>query len=191
MKKLAAIFLLASSAATAQVPGLERGVDTDRLTLNNGRQVVIPHCKDDQGRQVRFVLNRNSGSVPTQAATGPWSIVSIFTPVTGPQVLMAPDFLDMPYETAQFTVEHECHHHISGDLYQVFLSSLNGGPLLDVLSMENRADCAAAKAVRDKYNFTADDLRAAFKPFPSHNGSATHPATAERVKRSIACLSAP
>jgi hypothetical protein len=111
--------------------------------------------------------------------------------MTGPQVLMSPDFLDMPYETAQFTVEHECHHHASGDLYKVFMDSITGGPPPDVLRMEHDADCAAAQAVRDKYAFTAEDLRAAFKPFPNHNGTATHPATAERLKRSIACLSGP
>lgn len=190
MRALAAIFL-AASAATAQAQGLTRGAHEDTLTLNDGRAVTIPHCEDAQGRRVRFSLTRGGAAAPMQASPGPWSIVSIFTPVNGPQVLMTPEFLAMPYETAQFTVEHECHHHASGDLHTAYMSALTGGGPPDVLTMEYDADCAAARAVRDKYGFTADDIRAAFAPFPQHNGTATHPATAERVKRAIGCLASP
>lgn len=190
MKKLAALFLVASATA-AQAQGIERGPDADKLILNNGREVVIPHCEDQQGRRVRFVMDRSRGGMPNQVSSGPWSILSVFTPLTGPQVLVGPGFLTMPYETAQFTVEHECHHHASGDMFAVFMNSLTGAPVPSVHDMEFSADCAAAKAVRDKYGFSNDDLRAAFRSFPQHNGTATHPATAERLKRSMACLSAP
>lgn len=191
MTRTLAVIFLAASAATAQAQGLTRGANADTLTLNDGARVAIPHCEDAQGRRVRFTMTRGGAAAPMQPSSGGWSIVSVFTPVNGPQVLMTPDFLAMPYETAQFTVEHECHHHASGDLYSAYMAALTGGAAPDVLNMEFRADCAAAAAVRDKFGFTADDIRAAFKPFPQHNGTATHPATAERVRRAISCLSAP
>jgi hypothetical protein len=167
--------LLAASAATAQAQGLERGQLHDILTLNDGARITIPVCRDAQGRM--------------QADSGRWSIVSVFTPVSGPQVLMGPDLLSLPRQTVQFVVEHECHHHASGDVFRQFMEAVNpAGQPLPVHQMEYDADCTAAARVRDLYGYTADDLRVAFSVFPPHENSPTHPPTAQRLQRAMACL---
>jgi hypothetical protein len=47
------------------------------------------------------------------------------------------------------------------------------------------ADCIAIQRVRDKYNFTAADIKAAFAPFPANPPD--HPPTAERLEKALAC----
>jgi hypothetical protein len=190
MRATTAIAILAASAATAQAQGLERGRLHDILTLNDGARITIPACRDAQGRKVRYVLAAGQGTM--QADSGRWSIVSVFTPVSGPQVLIGPDLLGLPRQTVQFVVEHECHHHASGDVFRQFMEAVNpAGQPLPVHQMEYDADCTAAARVRDLYGYTADDLRVAFGVFPAHENSPTHPPTAARLKRAIDCLSRP
>lgn len=180
--------LSAFIAAAAATPAAAQ----DRLMLNNGDVVNLPACKDPQGHVVRYEMQRSGRQITMRGEdSAQWTILSIFTPLAGAKVLMHPSLLDLPRQTVQFVVEHECHHHEAGDVYDNFIETVMGTRTANPHDLEYAADCAAAVAVRDKYGYTADDLRVAFGPFPANDRSPTHPPTAQRVERAIACLNNP
>lgn len=197
MKTLAALFLAAGTlAAEAQTPGLQRGGanGNDKLVLNNGEEVVLPRCVDPKGTKVRYVMARreNEQLMPGGPLYNQWSILAAYQPKDGPQILMRPSLLDLPRQTLQFVVEHECAHHTSGDILGQFVNTYKPGTYKhDPHAMEYQSDCTAAKAVEQKFGYKADDIRVAFSVFPPHDNSPTHPPTAERVKRAIACIANP
>ena len=197
MKKLAALFLVASTfTAEAQTPGLHRGGTNgnDKLVTNNGEEIILPRCVDPNGTNVRYVMARreNDQLMPGGPLANRWSILAAYLPQGGPQIMMRPSLLDLPRQTLQFVAEHECAHHESGDILGQYINTYKPGTHQhDPHGSEYASDCAAAKAVEQKFGYKADDIRVAFSVFPPHANSPTHPPTAERVKRAIACMANP
>jgi hypothetical protein len=195
LKPLAVLFASVAFAAqgyAADAP-IKRLHDTDHdvIHLNDGHDVQLPHCTDAKGNRVRFSMIAKGAADGTYGPSGTgWSIFSTFLPNRGAEVRMTQDFLDLPYQTAQFAAELECSHHEHGDIYQTFMNTVQGLPTKgSSREMVLRADCDGVKSVRDKYGFTPDDIRKAFAPFPA--APPDHPPTSERLEKALVCYSEP
>lgn len=180
----AALALATLFAASAQAQDLRRDPQGDILTTQDGTEIRLPVCHDSEGAKVRFQLRTRGNPMDPLV----WEALSTFAPMSGPLIQFGPGMLTQKPSVINFIAEHECAHHQRGHIRALYMAHVRGTKTQDPHPLELQADCDAVARVRDKHGYGPEELAEVFAAFPPHEQSQTHPPTAERLRRAIACL---